>query len=181
MIADGHHRYEAALRFHEEDGSAETSHVLAALVSASDPGLTIFPTHRVSAGPAPDLDGSFDVIPVAGAAEALDTLDRLPRERAAFALLRPEGARSLPEADTAGLDTAVVDQFRLERVRFTPSADEAARGSRQAVRRERLSSSARRRSSRWRPLARAGERMPEKSTYFYPKLVGGLLFSPFDE
>jgi len=29
--------------------------------------------------------------------------------------------------------------------------------------------------------ARAGERMPEKSTYFYPKLVGGLLFSPFDE
>jgi uncharacterized protein (DUF1015 family) len=30
-------------------------------------------------------------------------------------------------------------------------------------------------------LARAGERMPEKSTYFYPKLVGGLLFSPLDE
>jgi uncharacterized protein (DUF1015 family) len=30
-------------------------------------------------------------------------------------------------------------------------------------------------------MARAGERMPEKSTYFYPKLVGGLLFSPFDE
>jgi uncharacterized protein (DUF1015 family) len=30
-------------------------------------------------------------------------------------------------------------------------------------------------------LARAGETMPEKSTYFYPKLASGLLFSPFDE
>jgi uncharacterized protein (DUF1015 family) len=30
-------------------------------------------------------------------------------------------------------------------------------------------------------LARAGQRMPEKSTYFYPKLAAGLLFAPFDE
>jgi hypothetical protein len=179
VIADGHHRYEAALRFHEEDGSAETSHVLAALVSASDPGLTIFPTHRVSAGAAPDLDGSFDLIPVAGAAEALDTLDHLPRDRAAFALLRPDGA-VVAQADTAGLDTAVVDQFPLERVRFTPSADEAAgavasgeAGAAFLVRAPTV--------EQVETLARAGERMPEKSTYFYPKLVGGLLFSPFDE
>ena len=33
VIADGHHRYETALRFHEEDGSEETSHVLAVLVA----------------------------------------------------------------------------------------------------------------------------------------------------
>jgi hypothetical protein len=179
VIADGHHRYEAALRFHAEDGSAETSHVLAALVSSSDPGLTIFPTHRVSAGPAPDLDGSFDLIPVAGAVEALDTLDALPRDRAAFALLRPDGA-VVAQADRSGLDTAVVDQFPLERVRFTPSADEAARavasgeaGAAFLVRAPTV--------EQVEALARAGERMPEKSTYFYPKLVGGLLFSPFDE
>jgi hypothetical protein len=179
VIADGHHRYEAALRFHEEDGSVETSHVLAALVSTSDPGLTIFPTHRVSAAPAPDLDGSFDLTPVAGAVEALETLDGLPRDRAAFALLGPEGA-VVAQADTTGLDTAVVDQFPLERVRFTPSAEEAARavahgeaGAAFLVRAPTI--------EEVEALARAGERMPEKSTYFYPKLVGGLLFSPFDE
>jgi uncharacterized protein (DUF1015 family) len=27
----------------------------------------------------------------------------------------------------------------------------------------------------------AGETMPEKSTYFYPKLLTGLVFHPFDE
>jgi uncharacterized protein (DUF1015 family) len=179
VIADGHHRYEAALRYHEEEGSEETGHVLAALVSATDPGLTIFPTHRVSAGPAPDLDGSFDLIPVTGVVDAMETLDALPRDRAAFALLRPEGA-VVARADTGGLDTAVVDRFPLERVRFTPSADEAARavekgeaGAAFLVRAPTV--------EEVEAMARAGERMPEKSTYFYPKLVGGLLFSPFDE
>ena len=30
-------------------------------------------------------------------------------------------------------------------------------------------------------VALAGETMPQKSTYFFPKLTSGLLFSPFDE
>jgi uncharacterized protein (DUF1015 family) len=178
-IADGHHRYEAALAFHERDGSEETAHVLAGLVSTSDPGLTIFPTHRVAGGAPPDLDGSFRVTPVAGAADALATLERLPRDRAAFALIRADGA-FVAETDSPGFDTAVVDRFRLERVRFTPSADEAARavvsgeaGAAFLVRPPTV--------AQVEAAARAGERMPEKSTYFYPKLVGGLLFSPFDE
>ena len=179
VIADGHHRYEAALAFHEEDGSDETGHVLAAIVSATDPGLTIFPTHRVSTAAAPDIDGSFELIPVAGAAAALETLDDLPRDRAAFALLRPDGA-VVARADEAGLDTAVVDRFGLEGVRFTPSAEEAARavdageaGSAFLVRAPTV--------EQVEALARTGERMPEKSTYFYPKLAAGLLFAPFDE
>jgi uncharacterized protein (DUF1015 family) len=179
MIADGHHRYEAALAFHEEEGSEETTHVLAALVSTSDPGLTIFPTHRVTAGPPPDLDGSFRLTPAAGAADALAMLEKLPRDRAAFALLRADGA-FVAESDAPGLDTAVVDRFPLERVHFTPSADEAERavitgeaGAAFLVRPPTV--------EQVEEAARAGERMPEKSTYFYPKLVGGLLFSPFDE
>ena len=39
MIADGHHRYEAALAFHEEEGSEETAYVLAALVRKNDTSL----------------------------------------------------------------------------------------------------------------------------------------------
>jgi hypothetical protein len=179
VIADGHHRYEAALAFHDEDGTEETGHVLAAIVSATDPGLTIFPTHRVSAAAAPDIDGSFELTPVAGAADALETLDELPRDRAAFALLRPEGA-VVARTDEAGLDTAVVDRFALEGVRFTPSAEEAARaveageaGSAFLVRAPTV--------QQVETHARTGERMPEKSTYFFPKLAAGLLFAPFDE
>jgi uncharacterized protein (DUF1015 family) len=29
-------------------------------------------------------------------------------------------------------------------------------------------------------IARGGERMPQKSTYFYPKLLSGLVISPLD-
>jgi hypothetical protein len=179
VIADGHHRYEAALAFHEEDGTEETGHILAAIASVADPGLTIFPTHRVSKAPAPDIDGSFELIPVAGAADALETLDELPRDRAAFALLRPEGA-VVARADETGLDTAVVDRFALEGVRFTPSAEEAARavdggeaGAAFLVRAPTV--------EQVEARARTGERMPQKSTYFYPKLAAGLLFAPFDE
>jgi uncharacterized protein (DUF1015 family) len=179
VIADGHHRYEAALAFHEEDGSEETGHVLAAIVSATDPGLTILPTHRVSSAAAPDIDGSFELIPVAGAADALDTLDELPRDRAAFALLRPDGA-VVARAGEAGLDTAVVDRFALEGVRFTPSAAEAARAVDAGEARSAFLVRAPT-VEQVETLARTGERMPEKSTYFYPKLAAGLLFAPFDE
>ena len=54
LIADGHHRYETALAFHEEDGSEASSWLLAVIVPTGQEGLTIFPTHRVveSAGSA---------------------------------------------------------------------------------------------------------------------------------
>src|SRR6059058_4293053 len=48
LIADGHHRYETALAFHEEDGSEESAWLLAVIVPTGQEGLTIFPTHRVA-------------------------------------------------------------------------------------------------------------------------------------
>ena len=50
LIADGHHRYETARVHHEEGGAG---HVLMCLVALQDPGLTVFPTHRLLTG----LDG----------------------------------------------------------------------------------------------------------------------------
>src|SRR5918999_46013 len=93
LIADGHHRYETALRFHEEEESEETAYVLAALVSREDLGVVVFPTHRLVRGSVPDLDGRFDVTPVVGTArEAAGRLDDLPRDRPAFVVLRRDGA-----------------------------------------------------------------------------------------
>jgi uncharacterized protein (DUF1015 family) len=176
VIADGHHRYEAALRFHEEEGTEETAHVLAALVSTSDPGLTIFPTHRL-ADSAPRIrvqnDGAKDV------AEALEEFAALPRSQAGYVLIRPQGATVVSSARPA-LDTELVDELSLGRVRYTADAREAERavatGEAAAAFIVRAPTVA-----QVEEAARAGERMPQKSTYFYPKLVGGLVFSPFDE
>ena len=53
FIADGHHRYETALAYRDERraaGDHSADHVLVYLCSMTDPGLTIFPTHRLLKG-----------------------------------------------------------------------------------------------------------------------------------
>ena len=52
-IADGHHRYETALAYRQErraagDHSADT--LMVYLCSMDDPGLAVFPTHRLVKG-----------------------------------------------------------------------------------------------------------------------------------
>ena len=186
IIADGHHRYETALRFHEEDGTKATRYVLAAVVSSDDEGLVIYPTHRVAGGAVPELNGRFRVTAFAGGAEAAtERLARVPRDRPAFVMLRRDGAvlaEAEPEATSslAALDTAVIDTLALEDVRFTPSATEAER----EVANGHASAAFLVRSptvEQVEAVALAGETMPRKSTYFFPKLTSGLLFSPFDE
>src|SRR5207245_4323261 len=60
FIADGHHRYESALRYrhvqrktHGESGTLPSDWVLMYFSNLDDPGLTILPTHRVLPGPLP--------------------------------------------------------------------------------------------------------------------------------
>lgn len=47
LIADGHHRYETALRFYRERNDGAFSHVMMTIVSMADPGLIIRPFHRL--------------------------------------------------------------------------------------------------------------------------------------
>jgi uncharacterized protein (DUF1015 family) len=179
LIADGHHRYETALRFHEEDGSDETAHVLAVLVALDDEGLEIFPTHRLTAGAVPALDGEFRQTPLADPQEAAAALAAVARDHPAFVLLRPEGA-ALVEGSDQSLDTALVDSLPLSDVAYTASAADAER----AVRSGEATAAFLVRPptvEQVESYARAGLRMPPKSTYFFPKLTSGLLFSPFDE
>jgi uncharacterized protein (DUF1015 family) len=185
IIADGHHRYETALRFHQEERTEETAYLLATLVARTDPGLEIFPTHRIALGPVPELNGRFRVTPLDGGAdEALDILAGVPRDHAAFVLLRSDGAVLAEGAPAAGpvdvLDTAALEELALPDVRFTPSADAAA----QAVRTGEAPAAFLVRAptmEQVEAVALSGATMPEKSTYFFPKLTSGLLLSPFDE
>src|SRR5215208_4451808 len=57
LIADGHHRYETARVFADEiGGEGEHRYVLMCLVALQDPGLTVFPTHRLLTGLKDDSD-----------------------------------------------------------------------------------------------------------------------------
>ena len=57
LIADGHHRYETARVYADEvGGEGEHRYVLMLLCSLSDPGLLIFPTHRLLTGLKHDTD-----------------------------------------------------------------------------------------------------------------------------
>jgi len=55
LIADGHHRYETARVYADEiGGEGEHRYVLMHLVALEDPGLMVFPTHRLISGLAGD-------------------------------------------------------------------------------------------------------------------------------
>jgi uncharacterized protein (DUF1015 family) len=163
LIADGHHRYETALAFHEEDGTEGSAWLLAVIVPTGQEGLTIFPTHRVAES----------------AGGAAGTPIDPPREHLPGPVLyRGEGRYELLSGN-GFLDAEVVDRFAPGGVTYTPHREEAVatvdRGEAEAaflLRPARI-------EDVW-AVARRGEVMPQKSTFFYPKLTSGLLMLPLD-
>ncbi len=158
LIADGHHRYETALAYADEGGSP---YLMVVLVPTRQEGLTIFPTHRV----AEHVNG------------ARGTPIDEPGDELPGVVLYRNGRYELLDSD--GLDVEVVDRIASEGVSYTPRRDEAVatvdRGEAEAaflLRPTRI-------EDVW-AVARRGETMPQKSTYFYPKLTSGLLFHPLD-
>jgi uncharacterized protein (DUF1015 family) len=171
LIADGHHRYETAVAFAEEDGSP---YLMVVLVPTRQLGLTIFPTHRI----VERLGAVNGSEPVAGVGDALQQLDELPRDRPAVALYRDGEARVL-KGDEPALDAAFVESFEPEGVSYTPRVEDAV----DAVDSGRAQAAFLLRAptiEQVRAVAERGETMPQKSTYFYPKLTSGLLFHPLD-
>jgi uncharacterized protein (DUF1015 family) len=161
LIADGHHRYETALTFHDEDGTDATAWMMVVLVSTSEPGLTIFPTHRV----AQHVDG------IRG------TPIDAPGDELPGVVLYRAGGYELLEGD--GLDVELVDRLAPEGVTYTPNRSDAVAtvdaGDAEAaflLRPTRIDDVF--------AVARRGDVMPQKSTYFFPKLTSGLLFHPLD-
>jgi uncharacterized protein (DUF1015 family) len=174
VIADGHHRYETALAFHEEEGSESSAYTMAVLANTHGEGLTIFPTHRVYRELS--QNGDFAVKrPFPAPLAALEELEQLPREHPAFVLYE-RGATWIVEAPGERVvDAAVVDRLAADGVRYTPRAEDAVAlvdsGEAQAACLLRAPT-----IEQVTAVARAGETMPQKSTYFYPKLLSGLLF-----
>jgi uncharacterized protein (DUF1015 family) len=156
LIADGHHRYETAVAFHEEEGTPASAQMLVVLVSTSDPGLEIFPTHRLFADPKrleSESNGGSEVTEVTR-----------------------EGSRVV-HGPAGMLDVQLVDTLGHEGISYTADAEEAER----RVREGEAAVAYLLRPTRIEDVfayARRGEVLPQKTTYFFPKLISGLLFHP---
>ena len=155
LIADGHHRYETALAF------GESPWLLAVIVPTDQEGLTIFPTHRI----ARSVNGA--------AGTPIDP----PGDDLPGVVLYRRGRYELLDGD--GLDPEIVEAFRPEGVTYTPQRAEAEA----AVDRGEAEGAFLLRPTRiddvWAVASRGGV-MPQKSTFFYPKLTSGLLLHPLD-
>ncbi len=208
-IADGHHRYETALRYRSEVGRGSSGFVLALMYEASSGGLELWPWHRVLRGIDPskliERASRFYAVRARDSAAALVAAVRaMPYSmglwtRDGGALLtihRDRVGAVLPEdmSDAVRwLDVSVLSSTLSPMTGFT-SAELSADG--------RLSYTADPRAAlaavdsgeadaavlvRPTPIhdvlavAAAGDFMPAKSTYFYPKAATGLVFNPLTD
>ncbi len=205
LIADGHHRYETARVYHQEGGAG---HVLMCLVALQDPGLTVFPTHRLVTGlddakraalreaierdwesaPTDDLepqgDGPVRIGFLDGDGPRMLTL----RDQAIADQAMPDKPQPYRELDTAVLEALIlkgalgmteddISHFNgLDYARSTEQAREQVEaGAAQAAFFMRGTP-----VEQVRDVAGAGESMPPKSTYFFPKVLTGMVFNPLD-
>jgi uncharacterized protein (DUF1015 family) len=159
LIADGHHRYETALAYHAEDGTDASAWMMVVLVSTHEEGLTIFPTHRI----AEHVDG------IRGT-----PIDEPGDELPGVVLYRGGRYELL---DGEGLDVELVDRLAPEGVTYTPNRADAV-ATVDAGRAEAAFLLRPTRIDDVFAVARRGDVMPQKSTYFFPKLTSGLLFLP---
>jgi uncharacterized protein (DUF1015 family) len=229
-IADGHHRYETALCYRDEqrichpeyNGNEAWNYLMMLLVSIDDPGLCVLPTHRL-------------LNPRSNAVEELERLSRVctiePLETGAneeagletllahlasaqvsgdhvfglygqfglrpgrgFALLRIRPHSEVnPVQDDGGLadlDVSILQELVLRgtfglseedldgasRVGYTRDADEAIAAVDAGHYRVALLLNPTR-VAQVLAVARAGEVMPRKSTYFHPKPLTGLVLN----
>ncbi|HEV7937651.1 MAG TPA: DUF1015 domain-containing protein [Solirubrobacteraceae bacterium] len=212
LIADGHHRYETADTYAQElGGEGEHRYMLMCLVALEDPGLTVFPTHRVVRGLdrarqerlRETLRRDFEIVevplerlapqPGTGPLE-LGYIDTHHQQPYRLKLKDQKIAdAALPDFSEAyrSLDTGVLEELILKRTLGLSDDDIShfnglfyARSSEEAVAMVRSGEYDAAFLMRPTPVAQvrdvaaSGENMPPKSTFFYPKLLTGLLFNP---
>jgi uncharacterized protein (DUF1015 family) len=212
LIADGHHRYETARVYADEiGGEGPHRYVLMCLVALQDPGLTVFPTHRLVRGLRPDqhetlanaLRRDFEIerladtaalAPASSDSVRIGYIDAHAQQPFMLTLRDPaiaDAALSDRAEPYRQLDTAVLEALVLKGALGMTDEDidhldglGYARDFAQALE---LVQSAEYDAAffmaptpveRVQEVAAAGESMPPKSTYFFPKVPTGLLFNP---
>ena len=214
LIADGHHRYETARAYQAEVGADDEgphSFVLMSLVSLDDPGLAVFPTHRLLHGfdmeryqalgaglrelfeiEEVGLDGlnpaGEEGVGVFGYADSHHKQGwrlRL-RDRAPLAEALPDQPDAYRDLDAVILETLVLrglmgmstDDIAAKKGLAYDSDPASAVASIESGDRDALFMLRPTPVEAVRECAASGETMPPKSTYFFPKLLTGIVFNP---
>lgn len=183
LIADGHHRYSVSRDHHAKTKGAGTDAVLTYLVPDEDKGLVVLPTHRIAK------------VSLLGRARALAPLQKLAtlaalesrvaksRNPYAFGLIekgfyfgepKPRGCRSGLAVEWLG--SQLLAGVAPDQMSYTPDARIAAKksaGGAAALVKPFSVAQVRR-------AAKAVGLLPQKSTYFFPKIATGLAFRPLD-
>ncbi|HEY6625103.1 MAG TPA: DUF1015 domain-containing protein [Acidimicrobiales bacterium] len=197
VIADGHHRYETSLAFQQEQrkalggadlGAGDFDLVMAMVVELSDKELAVGPVHRILSG----LPDGFDLVDAFSSwFDVMRAGDFTPRttaalgESAALALVMPSGVWLLSPkdgtAEAAGSDldssmvALVVAELPEHELEFRYSWRDAVGvvDGDQAQAAVLLRPVTVEQIAEW---ARAGRRMPPKSTFFHPKPRSGMVY-----
>jgi uncharacterized protein (DUF1015 family) len=213
LIADGHHRYETARAYRDEvGGEGPHEYTLMALTGLADPGLTVFPTHRLLSGFEGDperqerlREGVLELFEVSEAGD--DGLDPAGEDglgvfgymdahhRKPFRLQLKDSAeleRLLEDKPPAyrELDAVILETLIFKGVLGITEEEIAAKrgigyakgiGGAMAMLDGDYDVAFVLRPTpveQVRAVAAEGETMPPKSTYFFPKLLSGMLFNP---
>lgn len=195
VIADGHHRYETALAYAGEATSEDAGSIMCLCVDADDADLVVLPYNRSLKAP-----NATAALQAAGARSISTTPDDALRASGAdhpFVFATAEG-HFLLEASDADVVEAVGDRHpawrRLDVValheavlpRVLPDAEIVSFSKDPVDIESQIANGTADCGVLLRPLrasdvvevARSGERMPQKASYFWPKAVTGLVFHP---
>jgi uncharacterized protein (DUF1015 family) len=184
-IADGHHRYETALNYLAElsnvGPTAPERFALAFLCALDDPGLRILATHRVVRGAEDALESaiarSFDVGEIdRGALGDIQPGIVIARDgRFRSLAIRPAtDLSSLPEA-WRSLPVALAEEFLVKPARDAGAEIAYEHDTERAIAAGTAILLRAVDPQTLRRVADAGERLPQKTTYFYPKVPAGLV------
>lgn len=205
LIADGHHRYETALAYRdwrrERDGQTDVpegqlpwDYTMAFFTNMSGDGLRVYPTHRVfdsyPAGWSADklqaaVTEAFE--PASAEVDALFWLERAGQPKQPMRLKAGVSIDAIPTA-LRDLDVALLDQLIFADQLGTTANDLKQQGHLHFIRDEAEIETLLKTEANtlvfWvhapdvqavKTICASGTRMPQKSTYFYPKLLSGLV------
>lgn len=198
LIADGHHRYETAYKYSQENpGDEMKAYVLCTMVSSQDSGMFVRPTHRLIRNldyrPRDLLDRMrehFTVREVKDAEAIGEALDSATAPT--FGLMLKDGTMFVAERPAPLGDILwSVDTYVAQEVIFKDVLYSMPNGSGMTVEYDHELTSAARRMANgeidmaiivrapsldltWK-VAESGRKMPKKTTYFWPKIWSGFV------
>ncbi|MEX0756233.1 MAG: DUF1015 domain-containing protein [Actinomycetota bacterium] len=192
LVADGHHRYTTALRYRDEMGSAHGpgpwDRLMMLLVDGATEDPPVLPIHRVGTA---DPPGDVELRPARNRAEATRALSDGPVPTIAV-LTSDEGRGGgepiwhtlvlhgpAPAVRALHQVPGFARQVEQGEIRFTHDAQEAEHAVRAGAARTAylLPPTT---PERIRDVVATGRRMPQKSTFFWPKPRTGMVLRPLE-